>query len=95
MEVLVKTATPTQWEWQITGACRNADPNLFFHPEGERGSLRRRRSEAAKRFCRECRVLQICRELSLENREPFGVWGGLSEDERHALIEKQVMQVNQ
>ena len=27
------------WEWQLQGACREADPTLFFHPEGERGPL--------------------------------------------------------
>ena len=35
------------WEWQYEGKCREADPTLFFHPEGERGSARRRRAEAA------------------------------------------------
>jgi WhiB family redox-sensing transcriptional regulator len=78
--------TLEQWEWQFAGACRRADPNLFFHPEGERGFARRRRAEAAKRFCAGCSVLEVCRERSLETREPFGVWGGLSEDERHALL---------
>lgn len=27
-----------------------------------------------------------CREQSLKVREPYGVWGGLSEDERHAIL---------
>ena len=31
------------WEWQFDGACRRADPDVFFHPEGERGPTRRRR----------------------------------------------------
>jgi WhiB family redox-sensing transcriptional regulator len=22
------------WEWQFDGACRDADPTTFFHPEG-------------------------------------------------------------
>ena len=70
------------WEWQFEGACRQADPTLFFHPEGERGAARRRRSEAAKDICSTCSVLEQCREQSLRVREPYGVWGGLSEDER-------------
>lgn len=24
------------WSWQIAGACREADPEQFLHPEGER-----------------------------------------------------------
>src|SRR6478609_3206965 len=74
------------WEWQFEGACRDADQDLFFHPEGERGSARRRRAEAAKAICATCPVLKECREQSLAVREPYGVWGGLSEDERAALL---------
>ncbi len=75
-----------EWEWQFDGACRTADPELFFHPEGERGAARRRRAEAAKAFCARCPVAAMCRERSLDAREPFGVWGGLSEDERTSML---------
>ncbi|MFD1716611.1 WhiB family transcriptional regulator [Georgenia deserti] len=70
------------WEWQYEGACREADPDLFFHPEGERGGTRRRRDAAAKAVCATCPVIEQCREHALQVREPYGVWGGLSEDER-------------
>lgn len=88
MQQVVRLPAPTidQWEWQYEGACREADPELFFHPEGERGSARRRRAEAAKAYCARCPVLETCRERSLDAREPFGVWGGLSEDERHQML---------
>ena len=23
------------WDWQLKGACRGEDPEIFFHPEGE------------------------------------------------------------
>ncbi len=96
MEIATNVLSPTQdeWEWQYEGSCRQADPNIFFHPEGERGSARRRRAEKAKRFCGDCPVLAMCRERSLNAREPFGVWGGLSEDERHALLRDQVKQAS-
>ena len=41
------------WEWQYQGKCRDADPEIFFHPEGERGGTRRRRDEAAKAVCKQ------------------------------------------
>ncbi|WP_372594852.1 WhiB family transcriptional regulator [Actinotalea sp.] len=78
------------WEWQYDGACREAEPALFFHPEGERGSARRRRAEAAKAVCATCPVLQQCREHALTVREPYGVWGGMSEDERAAALSQRV-----
>ncbi|HLS39178.1 MAG TPA: WhiB family transcriptional regulator [Ornithinicoccus sp.] len=73
------------WEWQYQGLCRTVSPEVFFHPEGERGSARRRREERAKKICRACPVMELCRQHALATREPYGVWGGLSEEERLAL----------
>jgi len=72
------------WEWQMQGACREADDTLFFHPEGERGPSRRNRDNAAKAICASCPVVQSCKEHALAVREPYGVWGGMTEDEREA-----------
>jgi WhiB family redox-sensing transcriptional regulator len=74
------------WEWQLDGACRSHDPSVFFHPEGERGPSRRRRVSAAKAICNGCPVLAQCRAHALRVREPYGIWGGMSEDERDAAL---------
>jgi WhiB family redox-sensing transcriptional regulator len=71
-----------RWEWQYEGACRTVEPTIFFHPDGERGAARRRRACAAKAVCAGCPVITQCREHALRVREPYGVWGGLTEDER-------------
>jgi WhiB family redox-sensing transcriptional regulator len=73
------------YEWQFQGACLQADPSLFFHPDGERGPARARRDAAAVAVCAGCPVLQACRNHGLSVREPYGVWGGLTEDDREAL----------
>jgi WhiB family transcriptional regulator, redox-sensing transcriptional regulator len=73
------------WDWQLRSACRLADPDLFFHPEGERGPSRTNREAAAKSICAACPVLRECRTHALRVREPYGVWGGLSEDDREAV----------
>lgn len=70
------------WDWQLSGACRGADTVLFFHPDGERGSARRRRQSAAKAVCARCPVLTQCRAHALKVHEPYGIWGGMSEEER-------------
>jgi WhiB family transcriptional regulator, redox-sensing transcriptional regulator len=36
----------------------------------------------AKAICGTCSVLTQCRDYALATRQPFGVWGGLDEDER-------------
>jgi WhiB family redox-sensing transcriptional regulator len=74
------------WEWQLLGACRSADTDLFFHPEGERGPRRSNREAAAKAICARCPVLQECRTAALAAREPYGIWGGLGEHEREELL---------
>lgn len=78
--------TVDKWEWQLLGACRNEDTDLFFHPEGERGPSRSAREAAAKAVCARCPVLAVCRAHALAAHEPYGVWGGLSESEREVLV---------
>ena len=74
------------WDWQLHGACRDLDSSLFFHPENERGPARAGREARAKEICRSCPVIQQCRAHSLAAREPYGVWGGMSESERDEII---------
>jgi len=73
------------WEWQFDGSCRKADPQLFFHPEGERGPARHKRDAAAVAVCAGCPVMEQCRQHGLTVREPYGVWGGLTEEDREAI----------
>ncbi len=73
------------WEWQLQGACRTADPDTFFHPEGERGPRKAARDCAARAVCASCPVLAQCRRHALDVREPYGVWGGLTEEERELV----------
>lgn len=75
--------TAALWEWQFQGACRGLDPDLFFHPEGERGRRRRDRVAFARSICASCPVVEECRHHAMEVQEPYGVWGGLSEEERN------------
>ncbi|MEJ8645170.1 WhiB family transcriptional regulator [Streptomyces sp. MS1.HAVA.3] len=37
-------------------------------------------------MCAGCPVRRACLDHALRTREPFGVWGGLTEEERHALL---------
>jgi WhiB family redox-sensing transcriptional regulator len=74
------------WEWQQNGACRDLPSEMFFHPDGERGPRRRNRENAAKTICASCPVIAACRAHALSVQEPYGIWGGLSEDDRLAIL---------
>nr|WP_236655942.1 WhiB family transcriptional regulator [Streptacidiphilus jiangxiensis] len=76
------------WSWQEEAACARHEDRLFFHPAGERGRDLDNREKAAKRVCAECPVIASCRAYALAAREPYGVWGGLSENERAAALRR-------
>lgn len=74
------------WQWQITAACRGMDAAVFFHPPNERAGARQRRAANAKAICQRCPVIAECLKHALETREPYGVWGGRTEDERAQIL---------
>ena len=70
-------------EWSNEAACLTAEPEQFF-PIGSGGGALDEIS-AAKAICAGCAVLTECREYALSTRQPFGVWGGLDEEQRRAI----------
>jgi WhiB family redox-sensing transcriptional regulator len=78
------------WDWQVRAACRGIDTANFYHPENERGPSRTRRELRAKAVCSGCPVIENCRRWALSTREPYGVWGGLSAEEREAMLTRKL-----
>jgi WhiB family redox-sensing transcriptional regulator len=74
------------WEWQLDAACAGLDTSLFYQADNERGASVRRRELQAKAVCARCPVIQNCLRDALANHEPYGVWGGMSPDERFRLL---------
>lgn len=64
--------------WVARAVCRGVDPERLF----VRGAAQRE----AKVICRHCPVQVECLADALDNKVPFGVWGGLTERERRALL---------
>ncbi|MEJ2579209.1 MAG: WhiB family transcriptional regulator [Kineosporiaceae bacterium] len=67
-------------EWAARGACRTADPDSLF----VQGAAQNR----AKSVCMSCPVRTECLADALDNHIEFGVWGGMTERERRALLRK-------
>jgi WhiB family transcriptional regulator, redox-sensing transcriptional regulator len=73
--------------WQTKAACRGPLGAIFFPPtSGERSSDRSGREAKAVEVCRTCAVAEPCLAYALRIREPHGVWGGLNEAQRKALL---------
>lgn len=62
-------------DWRDEAACWGADPDLFF-PEPHQSA------EPAREICAECTVTAECLGYALRSHIGFGVWGGMSPDER-------------
>jgi WhiB family transcriptional regulator, redox-sensing transcriptional regulator len=73
-----------EWSWQQQGSCQGYPTEVFF-PEG-RGHRLRRREEQAKRICRDCPVIALCRDYALRAPEAYGIWGALTPRERARLL---------
>ena len=76
------------YEWQTAGACRTTDPDEFFAHDAERGLRRLRREQRAKELCRDCPVIRECFTHAMSVREPYGVWGGTTPEERDLLAQR-------
>ncbi|HEY3262934.1 MAG TPA: WhiB family transcriptional regulator [Pseudonocardiaceae bacterium] len=71
-----------QWhgDWRGQAACRDGDPDRLF----VRGAAQRE----AKLVCFGCPVRTECLAEALDDRIEFGVWGGMTERERRALLRR-------
>ncbi|HEX9644431.1 MAG TPA: WhiB family transcriptional regulator [Acidimicrobiia bacterium] len=79
--------TPLDRTWQPIALCRGNHSHLFFPPSSaERKDERERRESRAKSICLACPVKGQCLEYAMAIREPYGIWGGLTESERRTIL---------
>jgi len=67
-------------DWISQASCRGQDPDALF----VQGAAQNR----AKQVCGGCVVRTECLADALDNRIEFGVWGGMTERERRALLRR-------
>lgn len=72
------------WSWRDRAACIGHE-DLFYSAEDESKGERRGKEEKAKTVCAACSVFETCRQFALDSKELYGVWGGTTEAERHAM----------
>ncbi len=65
--------------WQDEAACTTLPIEIFFPPAEQE-------AEVAKTICSGCTVREPCLEAALVAGERFGIWGGLTTDERRVLV---------
>jgi WhiB family transcriptional regulator, redox-sensing transcriptional regulator len=67
-------------DWTARAACGLGDPDELFVQGAEQNRVKAR--------CMGCPVRLECLADALDNRIEFGVWGGLTERERRALLRR-------
>jgi len=67
-------------DWRVYAACRDTDPDGLF--------VRGAEQHQAKVVCLACPVRTECLAEALDHRIEFGVWGGMTERERRALLRR-------
>lgn len=65
-------------DWRVSANCQHDTPDSLF--------VRGAKQHDAKAVCAGCPVLTECLAHALENRIEFGVWGGMTERQRRALL---------
>jgi WhiB family redox-sensing transcriptional regulator len=76
----LRAVTEGERAWVAKALCRSADPDELF----VRGSAQRK----AAVICRHCPVMQQCAADALDNQVEYGVWGGMTERQRRALLKE-------
>lgn len=78
------TADPAGW--RARAACAAVDPDAFF-PAAEPGTdAYRQQAAEAQAVCRGCPVRRECLAFALATVQRSGIWGGMTEAERSALL---------
>jgi WhiB family redox-sensing transcriptional regulator len=65
--------------WQDQAACHGIDPDVFFPTSEEEAG-------PALTYCGACGIREMCLAWALKNGERYGVWGGLTEQQRRRLV---------
>ena len=66
----------------LRGACRGVSTALFFPPKGENYTR-----DEARAVCRQCPVREECLDYAFRTHMLYGIWGGLTENERRQLAQ--------
>ena len=73
-------------KWQQRSACRGEAGADFYPPmHHERKHERIARERRAKAVCATCPVRVDCLQHAVASDERYGIWGGLTDDERRRL----------
>ena len=84
----------SEWEWQEQGACKDFDTDTFFLEHNLRAKAKNEKETIAVSICNACPVKLKCLDHALNTPEIYGVWGGMTEEQRHFIMRKRGIRVD-
>lgn len=69
-----------EYQWTQQARCSKTSASVMFPHDGDAAGI-----EYAKSLCAECPVRAQCLADALEHGEQWGIWGGLTTNERKKL----------
>lgn len=84
----MRTHTPSKsdlqdHDWSTFGNCLDVDPDVMFPGDHNPAAI-----EEAKAVCQGCPVLQQCISERTRKGDRYGVWGGMTENDRKAAAKR-------
>ena len=76
----ITTVAEARAAWVSQALCRSTDPEELF--------VRGKAQNKAAVICRHCPVAAECLADALDNHMEFGIWGGMTERQRRALLKQ-------
>jgi hypothetical protein len=85
--------TPRATDWRTRGSCSShGEPDIWF--AGRSGTDAREQTREAQAICYGCPVIQQCGQWAIAEHEIFGVWGGMTEDQRRRIFRRRGITVS-
>ena len=73
-------------EWREKGKCwgKTTSPSSDYWYAEDDDDDKQRKNKIAKSYCEACPVKKECLQFALDNKEEYGIWGGMTTRERKA-----------
>lgn len=77
-------------DWRDRSACAKLPKEVFFNYNSNNleAPQRREHKTLALETCKSCPVIDKCFEFAICNNEQFGIWAGLTPDQRKPFVKR-------
>lgn len=79
--------------WRHRAACNGKDTNWWFPPQSGISTVMTPAARRAVAICQSCPVAAACLEQAMNKPEHYGIWGGLTAEQRRGMRRRKVAEI--